>query len=297
MAVLIDPPLWPAHGTMFSHLVSDTSLDELHELVGRTPISPKAFDEDHYDVPRHLIDDAVAAGATRVTAHELTRRLAASGLRIPAKERPAKIRPRLLRSWKTTVPGAPETGQELLNRWDSPGREYHTTVHLAEVLDNIHRLGSASSEDSDSWLVLRLAAWYHDAVYRGRPEEDERDSADLVTADLTGVVDPGALDRVRGLILGTIDHTAAGRDPLWPIFHDADLGILAASPGRYGRYASAVRREYSHVPEEVFRRTRAEILEGFLTQDRIYLTDIASTQWEGVARNNLRSEIASLRHG
>ena len=70
MAVLIDPPLWPAHGTMFSHLVSDTSLDELHELVGRTPISPKAFDEDHYDVPRHLIDDAVAAGATRVTAHE-----------------------------------------------------------------------------------------------------------------------------------------------------------------------------------------------------------------------------------
>ena len=44
MAVLIDPPLWPAHGTMFSHLVSDTSLDELHELVGRTPISPKAFD-------------------------------------------------------------------------------------------------------------------------------------------------------------------------------------------------------------------------------------------------------------
>ncbi|MDN5605117.1 MAG: DUF4031 domain-containing protein [Kocuria sp.] len=297
MAVLIDPPLWPAHGTMFSHLVSDTSLDELHELVSRTPISPKAFDEDHYDVPRHLIDDAVAAGATRVTAHELTRRLAASGLRIPAKERPARIRPRLVRDWNATVPSAPEIGQELLNRWDSPGREYHTSVHLAEVLDNVKRLDAAAPVDSASRLGLRLAAWYHDAVYRGRPEEDERDSAELVTADLTGVLAPDVLDRVRGLILGTIDHTAMGSDPLWPIFHDADLGILAASPGRYGRYASSVRREYAHVPEDVFRRTRADILEGFLAQDRIYLTDFASGHWEDVARNNLRSEIRSLRRG
>lgn len=297
MAVLIDPPLWPAHGTMFSHLVSDTSLDELHELVGRTPISPKAFDQDHYDVPRHLIDDAVAAGATKVTAHELTRRLAASGLRIPAKERPTKIRPRLLRSWNATVPSAPEIGRDLLDRWDSPGREYHTSVHLAEVLDNIHRLDSAAPGDCDSRLVLRLAAWYHDAVHRGRPEEDERDSADLATADLAGVLAPDVLDRVGRLILGTIDHTAAGRDPLWPIFHDADLGILAAPPGRYGRYTRAVRREYSHVPEDTFRRTRAEILEGFLSQDRIYLTDFASARWEDVARNNLRSEITSLRHG
>ena len=28
MTVYIDPPRWPAHGTVFSHLVSDESLDE-----------------------------------------------------------------------------------------------------------------------------------------------------------------------------------------------------------------------------------------------------------------------------
>ena len=30
MTVLIDTPLWPKHGTVWSHLVSDSSIDELH---------------------------------------------------------------------------------------------------------------------------------------------------------------------------------------------------------------------------------------------------------------------------
>ncbi len=33
MAVLLDPARWPAHGTLWSHLVSDTSLAELHRLA------------------------------------------------------------------------------------------------------------------------------------------------------------------------------------------------------------------------------------------------------------------------
>ncbi|MGO2004190.1 DUF4031 domain-containing protein, partial [Arthrobacter rhombi] len=33
MAILIDPPLWPAHGTVFSHLVSDVSVEELHAFA------------------------------------------------------------------------------------------------------------------------------------------------------------------------------------------------------------------------------------------------------------------------
>ncbi|MBN9613926.1 MAG: DUF4031 domain-containing protein, partial [Actinobacteria bacterium] len=29
MAILIDPPQWPAHGTLWSHLVSDADYEEL----------------------------------------------------------------------------------------------------------------------------------------------------------------------------------------------------------------------------------------------------------------------------
>lgn len=81
MAILIDPPVWPAHGTTFSHLVSDTSLAELHAFAERARVSRRAFDRDHYDVPAHLYDDLVALGAMPVRAKELVQRLISSGLR------------------------------------------------------------------------------------------------------------------------------------------------------------------------------------------------------------------------
>jgi len=85
--VLLDPPLWPRHGTVWGHLVSDESLDELHRFAARAGIHARAFDRDHYDVPQERYDELVAAGATLVTSRELIRRLRASGLRITAAQR------------------------------------------------------------------------------------------------------------------------------------------------------------------------------------------------------------------
>ncbi|MDE9366465.1 DUF4031 domain-containing protein [Luteipulveratus sp. YIM 133132] len=87
MTVLIDPPIWPGYGTVWSHLVSDESLDELHQMAGRIGLPDRLFDEDHYDVPQRLYDDAVAAGAVPVEGRELIRRLLGSGLRRPAAGR------------------------------------------------------------------------------------------------------------------------------------------------------------------------------------------------------------------
>lgn len=81
MAILIDPPIWPAHGTTFSHLVSDVSYDELHEFAARAGINSRAFDRDHYDVPESMYDHLVELGARPVRARELVQRLIASGLR------------------------------------------------------------------------------------------------------------------------------------------------------------------------------------------------------------------------
>lgn len=81
MTVLIDPPIWPGWGTTWSHLVSDTSLAELHETAHRIGLPEHLFDEDHYDVPIRLHDTAVACGAVPVTGRDLIRALIASGLR------------------------------------------------------------------------------------------------------------------------------------------------------------------------------------------------------------------------
>lgn len=87
MTVLLDPPLWPRHGTVWGHLVSDASLDELHRFAARAGIPRRAFDLDHYDVPTERYDELVALGATLVGSRELVRRLRASGLRVRARDR------------------------------------------------------------------------------------------------------------------------------------------------------------------------------------------------------------------
>lgn len=82
VAVLIDPPTWPGpRGLLWSHLVSDHSLAELHAFAVRLGVPPRAFDGDHYDVPETLYAQAVALGAEAVASRELLRRLIASGLR------------------------------------------------------------------------------------------------------------------------------------------------------------------------------------------------------------------------
>jgi hypothetical protein len=72
---------------LWSHLVSDDSLEELHEFAGSMGIPARGFDHDHYDVPAHKYEEAVAAGAEPVSIRQLVERLRDSGLRVSQRER------------------------------------------------------------------------------------------------------------------------------------------------------------------------------------------------------------------
>ena len=81
MTVIIDAPTWPGHGRLWSHLASDTSLEELHAFAAEIGLPRRAFERDHYDVVAERFDAAMAAGAQLVTSRELVARLHAAGLR------------------------------------------------------------------------------------------------------------------------------------------------------------------------------------------------------------------------
>lgn len=81
--ILIDPPSWPGHGRLWSHLVSDVSYDELHAFARRLGVPERGFERDHYDVPERLYAEAVELGAVPVRSREIVARLTAAGLRRP----------------------------------------------------------------------------------------------------------------------------------------------------------------------------------------------------------------------
>lgn len=180
--ILIDPPTWPAHGRLWSHLISDRSLEELHAFARGTGVPERSFEGDHYDVPDERYAELVAAGAVPVGNRELARALTASGLRFRKRkgERPlARV-----------VDGLPAVGApHVLDVVASP-HEPVATAGAAVVL----------VADPEDWLVLVRSVgregWAPPGGKRD-PGEGPRETAvrevgeetglDLVTAQLTPV--------------------------------------------------------------------------------------------------------------
>jgi hypothetical protein len=90
VTVLIDEPRWLHHGRRWAHLVSDASLDELHEFAEAVGIPRRGFHGDHYDVPEEYHAEVVAMGAVLTPSRELVRRLREAGLRLSPAERRAR---------------------------------------------------------------------------------------------------------------------------------------------------------------------------------------------------------------
>lgn len=209
----------------------------------------------------------------------------------------------LLGAWAQTCAaagvGAPQqdveaAGVGLLHRWAQPHRRYHDLRHLREVLDAVDALASAAAGAD----AVRLAAWFHDAVYDGVPGEDERRSAALAETTLAALAAPPALPReVARLVSLTASHDPAAGDVDGAVLCDADLAILGASPQRYDEYAADVRAEYAAVPDDRFSAARSAVLGRLLARPRLYRTMTARARWEQAARENLVRELGGHSGG
>jgi len=287
--IFIDPPSWPAHGTVFSHLISDTSVPELHAFAAAAGVSERAFDVDHYDVPERIYADLVAAGAVPVSGRQLVRTLLASGLRVKARHRPKSTGSALQYRWDTLLPGQGDLGAELLQRWSEPHRHYHSSTHLLAMLEALDRL-----TDSDPPRTVLLAAWFHDAVYKGVAGRDEQESADLAQACLARLLPAAEVAETVRLILLTATHSPRAGDHDGAFLCDSDLAVLGGSPADYARYVAGVRSDYAHVPAADFTKGRAGVVRRLLALDPLFRTETGRGLWAEQAHTNLTAELTGL---
>ena len=181
-------------------------------------------------------------------------------------------------------------GRTLLACWAQPHRRYHDPAHLRGVLLAIDELGFLAV-DADA---VRLAAWYHDAVYEGSSDDEEL-SARMATDELAALgVAADLVAEVARLIRMTVEHNPAPADTNGAVLSDADLAVLAVPRAEYQRNSANVRAEYGHVSDEDFRVGRARVIAKLLAAPALYRTDVARELWESAARANLTAELASL---
>lgn len=191
----------------------------------------------------------------------------------------------LARFWPARLPAS--WRDRLESAYGHESRGYHDLLHLTEVLGHVDEL---MDPDDPAREVVLLAGWFHDAVYDGQGDDEER-SARLAVATLGA----GPLsDEVARLVRLTATHRPADSDGPGQVLCDADLGILAADPARYASYTDGVRREYAHVPDADFAAGRAAILRDLLAKPMLFHTAVAQSRWEARARANVTREIEDL---
>ena len=191
-----------------------------------------------------------------------------------------------------------DMGTNLITLWSTPDRAFHNLRHLIDLLTRVDEL----SEETRNPDLVRLAAWYHGAIFSVSADqamhrnggEDEAASAALAYEELTeaGVSEKNA-NRVAELIMNLRRHDLPTSDIDAAALSDADLGCLAIEPQRYREYSHLIYSEYAHLPLLSYLRTRTTIVRKLLARDRLFASPLGQ-HWERPARENLEAELRRL---
>lgn len=195
--------------------------------------------------------------------------------------------------WPDLLAGHADLRDRLAAAYAEPHRGYHDTRHLLEVLGNLERLMAEHPLSPAERDAVVLAAWFHDAVYDGSRDDEERSAAWAEDA-LTAAGAPVALVAdVARLVRLTAEHRPTADDLLGQLLSDADLAVLAAGPDRYAEYVRGVRAEYAELDEVTFRTGRERVLGALLEKPTLFHTGSARAMWEDAARRNVARELSA----
>lgn len=178
---------------------------------------------------------------------------------------------------------------ELKVIYEDPARTYHNLDHIQSMLVKL--------TESERYAVhphrIILAIWFHDAVYDPTRNDNEVKSAEYWMQKMTPLVLDEVLIWGKMAILATINHFP-NPDPDIQLLLDLDLSGLGSPWETFMAQSEAIRQEYIHVPDDLFRKGRAEFLQNMLTRHRIFGTEYWHNKLEEQARANMQRAIKCL---
>lgn len=175
------------------------------------------------------------------------------------------------------------------------GRFYHNLSHIGKVDEMLNKYRHLVR----NFVALKFAGDGHDVVYVPGSETNEEDSANYMERVMTKLGIPGpTVTETKRIILLTKDHKTTEDDVDGKLMIDADFAIFASSQAEYDAYAQGIWQEYvgsGKVSEKVFREGRGKLIEGWLKQNKLFLTDEIREELQPLARQNLGRELLRLK--
>ena len=182
----------------------------------------------------------------------------------------------------------------IVEHYSASERAYHDLSHIQSLLS----LSESLLDKIQNRDAHYFAVWFHDVIYDTRSPDNEEKSAEFAAEALARLgVPKRTIAVVREMILATKHHRS--EDLSWDMkaFLDLDTSILGAPKEIYKEYSQAIRKEYSWVPDVLYREGRTKVLNDFLRRDRIYHTEEIMAKYETQARHNIAEEIKALSDG
>jgi predicted metal-dependent HD superfamily phosphohydrolase len=172
--------------------------------------------------------------------------------------------------------------------YTAPNRHYHTLNHIEELLAELDS-AVVSLKNPDALL---FSIYYHDCIYTPGRGDNEEKSALFLKQQLSNTRFT-EIALCMAQIRSTKAHLPTDCKDT-NLLLDLDLSILGQSIEHYNAYRQAIRKEFAHVPDMLFRKGRARFIKGMLKRGAIYQTDYFFRSYESRARANLRMELQAL---
>lgn len=174
-----------------------------------------------------------------------------------------------------------KTLNQLIENYTDINRHYHNLTHIHSMLRHKDKLTPNQI----------IAVWWHDVIYVPGAKDNEERSAEDAAEYCKSMLDmrDDDIQAIKQMILDTKTHIPTIPDS--ELIIDFDLEILASNPDNYQEYTEQIRKEYSFVPDDLWKKGRGDFLTTFLKRDKIYY----KTTWlEERARANLANELSRL---
>ncbi len=178
-----------------------------------------------------------------------------------------------------------ECWQNLKNRYNAKSRYYHNLDHLENLLTDFKEVIGFPDDKKDA---VHFAIFYHDYIYiPGRSDNEEKSAEEFMKVIQFTDFDQDLL--VHSMILSSQNHLLTGNF-IMDTFLDLDMAILGYPTAAYKEYAENIRKEFSHLPNFLFRIARKKFLKELLNRSQIFSTSHFIHKYEIQAQINVMKE-------